>query len=65
MRSQADVWHSEGSVGLIYAKQGSYYGSGGGGAGFYKIREDVGGDLSSPPGSGKQGVVGFMWRYKS
>lgn len=65
VRSQADVWQVEGSVGLIYAKQGRYYGSGGGGAGFYKLREDASGNLSSSPGSGKQGVVGFMWRYKS
>lgn len=65
VKSESDVWQTEGSVGLIYAKQGLYYGSGGGGAGFYIIRSGSSNNLSSSPGAGKQGVVGFMWRYKS
>ena len=62
-RSEADEWSNEGAVGIIYARAGTYYGSGGGGAGAYLLtRTSV---ISSSPGSGKQGVVGFMWRYKS
>ena len=62
-RSQADNWSIEGNVGIIYAKAGTYYGSGGGGAGAYLLSRDSA--ISSSPGSGKQGVVGFMWRYRS
>lgn len=64
-RSQADAWNAEGSVGIINAKKGTYYGSGGGGAGSYLLQMGASSNISSSPGSGKQGVVGFMWRFKS
>lgn len=47
---------------------GEMYGSGGGGGyGFIAAEDEGSGVITSatPGGAGKQGVVGFMWRYKS
>ena len=44
----------------VNGQAGQYYGSGGGGA---ATSNDA--YWSGTPGAGKQGVVGFMWRFKS
>lgn len=44
----------------VNGQAGQYYGSGGGGA-----ATETDAYWSGTPGSGKQGVVGMMWRYKS
>ena len=44
----------------VNGEAGQYYGSGGGGA-----ATSTDAYWSGNPGAGKQGVVGFMWRYKS
>ena len=51
----------ESSWSNVNGQDGQFYGSGGGGAtGVASYRNPT-----HTPGSGKQGVVGFMWRFKS
>lgn len=58
---------SNGIFGSGAGEDGSSYGSGGGGGYAFQSQNDETStpNFFTPGGSGKQGVVGFVWRYKS
>lgn len=48
-----------------YGQPATKYGAGGGGGFSWIYKSGMRGDIPKAGGAGKQGVVGFMWRFKS